>query len=61
MNLEIRIDIYILPCVKQIASGNHSIAQYRELSSLLCDDLDGQDGGQVKGGWSKREGMYVYI
>ena len=34
MNLEIRIDIYILPCVKQIASGNQSIAQGAQLTAL---------------------------
>ena len=35
MNWEIRIDIYTVPYVKQVASGN------RELSFVLCDDLDG--------------------
>ena len=27
---------------------------------MLCDDLDGWDGGGL-GGRSKREGIYVYI
>ena len=35
MNLEVRIDIYTLPCVKQIASGNST--------SMLCGDLNGKE------------------
>ena len=31
-----------------------------ELSSVLCDDLDGWDG-MGGGGRSKREGIYLYI
>ena len=30
----------------------------RELRWMLCDDLDGWNGGQ---GRSKKEGVYVYI
>ena len=41
-----------------IFSRFHIYALNRELSSVLCDDLDGWDGG---GGRSKREGIYVYI
>ena len=33
---------------------------YRELSLVLCDILEGCDGGWV-GGRFKREGIYVYI
>ena len=43
-NWEIRIDIYTLPLCK-IASQWEPAVQHRELSSVLCDDLDGQDGG----------------
>ena len=32
--------------------------KHRELSSVLCDDLEGQDEG---GGRSTWEGIYVYI
>ena len=31
--------------------------KHRELSSVLCDDLDGWDGGLEVGGRSKREGI----
>ena len=37
--------------------------KHRELSSVLCDDLEGWDGlgwGQV-GGRLEREGLYVYV
>ena len=30
--------------------------QHRELSSVLCDDIEGWVGGRLK-----REGIYVYI
>ena len=48
MNQEIRTDIYTLPCVKQIASGN--LLHNRELSLVLCDDLEGCDAGEVQEG-----------
>ena len=35
------------------------VVYHRELSLLLCDDLEGWDGGM--GGRLKREGIYVYI
>ena len=44
-------DCYILPCVKQIASGN---LLYHTGSSVLCEDLDGMLEGH-----SKREGIYA--
>ena len=37
-----------------------STAQHKELNSVLCDDLEGLDGGKV-GGRLKREGIYIYI
>ena len=50
-NWEIRIDIYIPPCVKQV-----------ELSSVLCDDLEGWEAGWVVvGGRSKRKEICEYI
>ena len=58
MNWEIGIDIYTLPCVKQIASGNLLYGAGRS-ASVLCDDLDGLDEGE--GGRSKKKGIYVYI
>ena len=33
--------------------------KHRKLSLVLCDDLEGWDGGGVQGRL-KREGMYVY-
>ena len=41
MNWEIRFDINTLPCVKKIASEREPAVQHRELSSVLCDDLEG--------------------
>ena len=43
MNWESSIDIYTLPCVKQIASGK--LLCNRELSSVLCDDHGVEWGG----------------
>ena len=57
MNRKIGIYIYILPCVKQIASGNFLYST--ELSSVLGDDLDVWDGWVS--GRPKRVGIYVYI
>ena len=58
MNCETGIDVLALPCVKQIASGN---LLHNAGSSAWCSgDLDGWDGGVVRGR-SKREGIYVYI
>ena len=52
LNWEIRFDINTLPCVKYIASGKLLIsAQLKELSSVLCDDLDGCN---VQVGWEGR-------
>ena len=61
MNLETRLNINTLPCVKQTASGNLLYMQNRELSSVLCDDLGGQDGeGRWKEGPRGRGYMYPY-
>ena len=35
--------------------------QPRELSLVLCDDLEGWDGGSGGGGRLRREGIYVDI
>ena len=51
MSCRVRIDAYTLPRIKQRASG-------KQLSSVLCDDLDVWD---EVGGRSKREGIYVHI
>ena len=58
-NWEIKIDIYTLPCVKQVASGN---LLYSTGSSAQCSVMTqmGGMGGGVRG-TSKREGIYVYI
>ena len=55
----IAFSIYTLPCVKYIASGK---LLYRELPSVLCDELEGCDRWELGGGGRlKREGIYVYI
>ena len=55
MNWEIGTDIYTLPCVKQIASGN---LLYSTGSSVQPSVVTWM-GGMV--GRSKREGIYVHI
>ena len=55
MNWEIRPDIYPLPCVKETAS-----AQCKELSSVLCDDLEGCEGGPRWKGLCIHRGIHLY-
>ena len=50
-------DVYTLPCVKRRAMGSCRVD--RELSLVLCDDLEGWHAGV--GGRLKREGIYVYL
>ena len=40
-------------------SQGEAAEEHRQLSSVLCDDIEGWDGRV--GGRSKREGIYVYI
>ena len=47
--------MYTAGC-EQLASGK---LLYRELSLVLCSDLNGLD--RVKGERSRREGIYVYV
>ena len=48
-NWKIRNDIHTLPCANRQLVG--SCYKHRELSSVLCDDLQGWDGGfKRKGG-----------
>ena len=56
MNWEIVIDIYTLPCVKQLV-GTFCIVQ--GVNSVLCGDLDGWDGGW-EGDPRGRGYMYTY-
>ena len=52
-------DAKTLPCVKWEVAINH-----RKLSLVLCDNLNGWDGGGVGvevGGRSKRKGIYIHI
>ena len=58
MNWEIRIDIYTLPCVKQVASGN---LVYSTGSPARCSVMTQMGGMGDGGGRSKREGIQVYI
>ena len=55
--IESSTDICTLPCAKQRASGK---LRYRELSSELCDDLDGWDAGRVTGRLNREE-IHVYL
>ena len=57
--LEIGIDMYSLPCVKQTASGKLLDSTG---SSVQCSVMTwGMGWESGVGGKSKREGMYVYI
>ena len=56
-NVESRIDIYAVPCVKQKARGK---LLCREPSSMPCDDPDEWDGVQVGGKYERRGYMYKY-
>ena len=59
-NWEMSIDKYTLPCVKYIASGKPPY-RCRELSLVLCDDLEGWDGVKNWRGDLRRRGhMYTY-
>ena len=57
MNREVSIDIYTLPCVKEIASGDR---QHRELDLVLCEDREGWDGWGTVEGPRRRGYMYTY-
>lgn len=54
MNWESGTDMNILPCAKQIASGEPA-ARHGKLSLMLCDGL-GEDGEGRDRRW-----VYVYI
>ena len=58
MNSESSIDTYTLSCVEK--SQWEVAAWHRELSLVLCDELERWDGRWV-GGRLRREGMYVYM
>jgi len=60
MNWEIGIDIYTLPRIKQIASGN---LLYSTGSSAKRSMMTKMGGVEVGKGYKrfKREGIYVYI
>ena len=58
-NWECHIDVYMLPCIKEISSGKLLYNTGSSLGSVLCDDLEGwmqQERGRLK-----REGMYLYL
>ena len=59
VNWETGIDVCALPEVKQTASGREVTVQRRELSSVLCDDLE-KWHDRVAGRFQK-EGIYVHI
>ena len=44
----------------KIDSQGESAVEHRELSSVLCDDLEGWDEYGV-GGRLQRKGIYVYL
>ena len=52
------MDIYPLPNVKWMASGK-LLHRHREISSMLCDPLEGWD--REGGGRLKREGIWRYM
>ena len=51
------IDIYTLPCVTQMTSGN---LLYNTESSAPCSVMTSRGEMQEVGGRSRREGIYVY-
>ena len=53
--VELRSNIYTTIC--RVDSQWETAVQQRELSFVLCDDLDGWDGGT--GGKLKRDVMYA--
>ena len=53
------METYTLPYVKQIASGNLLGDTHRELSPVLCDNLEQWDGEKDRRGF--RKGTYVYL
>ena len=57
MNRESGMETYTLPYVNM---QWESALCYRELSPLLCDNLEGWDGWEV-GGRINREGTWVYL
>ena len=59
MNWEIRFDINTLPCVKQIPNGDLRCST-RELSSVICDDLDIWDWGWGGKNEVQKGGIYIY-
>ena len=54
MNRESRVNIYTLSRVKQIAGEK---LLHRDPRLVLCDDLEGWEAR--RGGWLKREVIYV--
>ena len=58
MTWESAIDMYTTMC--KIESQQEPAAYLRELTLMLCDDLEGWDGGAIVGGRSQRKGMSVY-
>ena len=49
MNWEIRIDVHVLPCVKQIASGNLLYSTGSSVQCSVMTEVDGIGGGQRGG------------
>ena len=56
-NGESRIDIHTLLCIKEIANKK-LLYNNREPSLVLCDDLEGWDGGGQRGGEGDSRGRY---
>ena len=49
---------YVHSTVCEIGSQQEAAIQHRGLNSVLCDDLEGQDGGE---GWETQEGVDICI
>ena len=57
-NTTVQKHIYKYTTMCKIDGWWEPVIKYRKLSWVLCNDLEGWDGGVEVGGRSKREGLY---
>ena len=54
-------DWHLYTTMRKTDSQLEPVVQHRELSSVLCDDLEGQKGEAGRGRRLKWKGIYVYL